>query len=47
MEGDLLETKKWKKSCTGPKQIQGGPAVSSEFVGYVKNGVNESRDTLH
>ena len=46
--GDPLETKKSKKSRPVPKKIQkGDPIVSSGFVSYVKNGINERGDPLH
>ena len=44
---DHLEKKNSKKSRTVPKKIQrGDPIVSSGFVSYVKNGINEREDPL-
>ena len=45
MKGGPFGNKKIKKSHTVPKKFKGGPIVSSGFVSYVKNGVNE-RGTL-
>ena len=41
LEGGHLEDKKIEKSRTVPKKMKGDPLVSSGFVSYVKNGVNE------
>ena len=45
-KGDSFETlKNFRKSRTVPKKIEGGPLVSSGFVGYVKK-VKTKRETL-
>ena len=44
--GDKKKTFR-KVSRTVPKKFKGGPIVSSGFVSYVKNGINERGDPLH